>query len=401
MLALLGFFLGLIIVAICIPLKIFQLGLSVKNTKTKLDVKKEKAKNSSIKSKLSQLSKRKKSDNTDKEGKRLFTENKDIRKLKASQGNKKEQKKIIKKINLKTKMTDIAIAQLRVLLGILLPTGQSLIVVGLFSALIFLVVLIALIAACSFVVMLFNGSGSGSGSGFGLISGNGDGGYDTPVSADVQQIIDMSDADVWKLISEGRFSSYSEANEAAKADKTSEEAFWTNLLVSVEVPCWKWADSSKTSKVSSTTSIKVNKYVSDYFKAYMTDIYNQPEQYVITMVGGFDFRTKNNKDKSGNYSGHSFGATLDINWESDGMGSYSAGYGDAGLPWKTSSGLSDPMKSECCTFDNSWHEVAKKYKLDWGGNWSKAYCDPMHFSLVGDNNKDTRVFSNKYEGRTP
>lgn len=171
MLALLGFILGLIIVAICIPIKIFQLGLSVKNTKAKLDVKKEKAKNSSIKGKLSQLGKRKNSDNADKEKKPLLTGNKDIQKLKASRGNKKEQKKVIKKINLKTKMVDLIIAQLRALLGILLPTGQSLIIAGLFSALIFLVVLVALIAACSFIVMLFEGSG-GSGVSVGMSTGS-------------------------------------------------------------------------------------------------------------------------------------------------------------------------------------------------------------------------------------
>ena len=175
MLALLGLILGLIIVAICIPIKIFQLGLSVKNTKTKLDVKKEKAKNSSIKGKLSQLGKRKNSDNADKEKKPLLTGNKDIQKLKVSQGNKKEQKKVIKKINLKTKMADLIIAQLRALLGILLPTGQSLIIAGLFSALIFLVALVALIAACSFVVMLFNGSGGSGGSFFAGSNGNDEG----------------------------------------------------------------------------------------------------------------------------------------------------------------------------------------------------------------------------------
>lgn len=186
MFALLGFFLGLIIVAICIPLKIFQLGLSLKNTKTKLDVKKEKAKNSLIKGKLSQLGKRKKSDSADEENKPLLTGNKDIQKLKASRGNKKEQEKVIKKINLKTKMTDIIISQLRLLLSIWLPTGQFLIVTCLFGALIFLVVLAALIAACSFVVLLFNGSNDSGGlGGLGgsfLTGGNGSNGG---ISSDV------------------------------------------------------------------------------------------------------------------------------------------------------------------------------------------------------------------------
>lgn len=408
MLALLGFFLGLVLVAISIPIKMIQLNTSLRNKRTKLALKKEKIrKNVNIKDRLNKQSRgsfknlENKTKNKLKSATKLG-DNKDIDKLKANRGNKKKQKKIEKKLNLKMKMRDLVILQLKALATFLSTIGRALIISGIASALVFSIVIVAFAGACSVAVVLAEGNKTGntSSSSQGGID-NGGGSYDTPVSADVQQIIDMSDSDVWKLISEGRFSSYSEANEAAKADKVSEEAFWTNLLVYVEVPCWKWTDDSKTSKVSSTTKIRVNKYLADYFKAYMTDIYNQPEQYVITMVGGFDFRTKKNKDNSNNYSGHSFGATLDLNWKSNGMGSYSAGYGEAGIPWNTSSGLSDPMKSECCTFDNSWHEVAKKYNLDWGGNWSKDYLDPMHFSLVGDNNKDTRGFSNKYEGRTP
>ena len=222
----------------------------------------------------------------------------------------------------------------------------------------------------------------------------------TTASADVQKIINMSESEVWSLISEGKYASYSDANKAAQANPTAEEAFWSGLLVDVQVPCWKWTDDNKTAKQSSTTTIKVNKYVADYFKAYMTDLYNLPEQYVIVSVGGYSFRTKNNGSGTSNYSGHSFGATLDINPDTDGMGSVPANISN-GHPWKTSQGLADPLKSECCTYDNSWHELAKSYSLEWGGNWSEGSLDPMHFSLVGDTSKDTRKFENKYEGRTP
>lgn len=217
-------------------------------------------------------------------------------------------------------------------------------------------------------------------------------GYNPTVSASVQEIINMSESQVWQLISEGKYSSYDEANKAAQANKTTEEKFWSGMLVQVEVPIWKWSDSSKTSKVSSTTKIQVNKHLSEYYKSFMTDLYNAPEQYVILIVGGYNFRTKNTASgPSKNYSGHSFGATLDINWNSDGMGLKDT-------PYKESS-LSEPLKSEVCSAGSNWYNIAKKYDLDWGGNWSQKSLDPMHFSLVGDNKKDTRKFEMKVSGR--
>lgn len=216
--------------------------------------------------------------------------------------------------------------------------------------------------------------------------------YNPTVSASVQEIINMSESQVWQLISEGKYSSYDEANKAAQANKTTEEKFWSGMLVQVEVPIWKWSDSSKTSKVSSTTKIQVNKHLSEYYKSFMTDLYNAPEQYVILIVGGYNFRTKNTASgPSKNYSGHSFGATLDINWNSDGMGLKDT-------PYKESS-LSEPLKSEVCSAGSNWYNIAKKYDLDWGGNWSQNSLDPMHFSLVGDNKKDTRKFEMKVSGR--
>lgn len=216
--------------------------------------------------------------------------------------------------------------------------------------------------------------------------------YDPAVSASVQEIINMSESQIWQLISEGKYSSYDEANKEAQANKSTEEKFWSGMLVKVEVPIWKWSDSSKTSKVSSTTTIQVNKHVAEYFKSFMTDLYNAPEQYVILIVSGYNFRTKNTASgPSKNYSGHSFGATLDINWNTDGMGLKDT-------PYKESS-LSEPLKSEVCSAGSNWYNIAKKYDLDWGGNWSQKSLDPMHFSLVGDNKKDTRKFEMKVTGR--
>lgn len=224
-------------------------------------------------------------------------------------------------------------------------------------------------------------------------------------SAGTSSVIAMSDAEVWRLISEGRFSSYREANGAAAKSWQTEKEFWEDLLTSIEVPIWKWADASDYSqgKVSSTATITVNRYLAEYFADFMTDLYNLPEQYVITDIGGFSFRTKNNGTSSTSLSAHSFGAVLDINYSVNGMKSYAAWGTEEGIPWNTSSGLTEPELSCCCTYDNSWYKLAIEYDLDWGGSWSRGSLDPMHFSLVGDNKKGETAHTSSPSdpGRTP
>lgn len=228
----------------------------------------------------------------------------------------------------------------------------------------------------------------------------------TVASADVDKIIKMSDKEVWQLISEGKYSSYSEANTDALSNWNTCKAYWEGLLVDVEVPVWKWDNKSKATKKSGKATITVNKYLADYFTAYMTDLYNLPEKYVIESVGGFSFRMKNNKSSKKSVTGHAFGATLDINAWINGMSSVPAGPYNGipasyGIPWATQDGLQEPLLSTCCTYGSDWEALAKKYDLNWGGNFSSAYTDPMHFSLVGDENKDTRKFQPKVKGRTP
>lgn len=223
-------------------------------------------------------------------------------------------------------------------------------------------------------------------------------------SSETSEIIGMTDTEVWQLISGGRYRSYDEANRAAAGNYNAEKKYWMSLLVSVSVPCWKWADADDYSKgkVSSTVVITVNRYLEQYFVDFMTDLYNLPEQYVITDIGGFSWRKKNNGTGTSKMSAHSFGAVLDINWTIDGMGSYAAWGTESGIPWNTIDGLSEPSLSCCCTYGSSWQALAAEYDLDWGGSWSRGSLDPMHFSLVGDNKKgQSHTLSPSDPGRTP
>ncbi len=222
----------------------------------------------------------------------------------------------------------------------------------------------------------------------------------TVLAADVQQVVAMSDTEVWQLISGGRFKTKAEIDAAYQANPEEEKEFWESMVTDIEVPVWKWADSSHTSKVSSTTTIKVNKALVNYWRAFMNDLYACSDKYVVSMIGGFNVRPKNNGTGTKSLSAHSFGAVLDINWGTKGMGSVPAGISD-GHPFNSCQGLSEPYRSECSCFDGNWNALIEKYKLDWGGNWSESSLDPMHFSLLGDNKKDTRRNAPKTAGQSP
>lgn len=227
-------------------------------------------------------------------------------------------------------------------------------------------------------------------------------GVNSNQSEDTQKVIEMNDTDYWHLISDNRFSSYEEATAAWKANNSAEKDYWNSMVVDVTVPCWKFSGDYKNgdyTKVEGTVNITVNKSMVSYFTDFMTDLYNLPEQYVIMSVGGFVPRIKNNPDGSqAGLSAHTFGTTLDINAWYDGMGSAGAGERLYGTPFNTSSGLDEFRASTCCTYDNSWFELAKEYNLNWGGLWSPKYLDPMHFSVVGDGSLKNEV---NYTPRTP
>lgn len=227
----------------------------------------------------------------------------------------------------------------------------------------------------------------------------GGGNISTSQSTDTQSILDMSESEFFSTISEGRYSSYGEASAAWRANENAERSFWESQVVDITVPVWKWTDDTKTNKVASTTTITVNKHVTSLFKDFMTDLHNLPEKYVILSVGGFSPRLKNNGSSNPGLSAHTFGTTLDINaYAARGMGSLGApeNYGDRiNKPVEHQSSLNEVEKSECCTLDSSWYELAVKYQLNWGGNWSDDYKDPMHFSVVGDGSEKGQFVTQK------
>lgn len=75
-------------------------------------------------------------------------------------------------------------------------------------------------------------------------------------------------------------------------------------MVTVEIPVWRLSNGQK---VASTTHVQVLSSIADEVVAIFTEIFNGPEQFPISSVGGYSWRS------NGLGSGHSSGTALDIN----------------------------------------------------------------------------------------
>lgn len=262
----------------------------------------------------------------------------------------------------------------------------------------------AIISSAGYVALAYNNGALGkedSDSSFDITKDNSDSDSSTSAvtnykkSTSTEDILKLSEKEVYLLLSKGKISNYEDANAIFKRSRSElENIFGGSNLKTVEVPAWQWVDRNDYSKGKKKGKVKmtVNKNLTEFFTDFMTELYNLPEQYVIEQ-GTFGGYVLKNKKNSPNVSGHSFGATLDINWQTDGMR-----YGQQ--PWATLDGLKEPYRSMCCTIDSDWYKLAKRYHLEWGGTWGGGGCDPMHFSLVGDNTWKNR-HEPTYAGRKP
>lgn len=100
---------------------------------------------------------------------------------------------------------------------------------------------------------------------------------------------------------------------------------------------------------------QVHKDAVPSFQGFLNDLSNTG--YDVKSSGGFNYRNIRGTDK---LSQHAFGNAIDVN---------------AGA---------NPQGSTTNNLPSNIGDLANKYNLEWGGNWSKP--DPMHFEWKGPQN---------------
>ncbi|WP_420737958.1 M15 family metallopeptidase [Bradyrhizobium japonicum] len=107
--------------------------------------------------------------------------------------------------------------------------------------------------------------------------------------------------------------------------------------------------------LASGKKLTVNSAAAESFKGFVDEL--EASGYKIGSIGGFDMRGKR---KGGGWSQHAYGNAIDIN---------------PGKNAQDGTGRTDMPANV--------RDMAAKYGLSWGGDWSRKYNDPMHFEWNG------------------
>jgi hypothetical protein len=111
----------------------------------------------------------------------------------------------------------------------------------------------------------------------------------------------------------------------------------------------------QTVKLASGKSLTVNSAAAESFKGFVDEL--EASGYKVGSIGGYAMR---NKRMGGGPSQHAYGNAIDIN---------------PGKNAQDGTGRTDMPANV--------RDMAAKYGLSWGGDWSKKYNDPMHFEWNG------------------
>ncbi|GAA0029106.1 phage tail tape measure protein [Bradyrhizobium ottawaense] len=107
--------------------------------------------------------------------------------------------------------------------------------------------------------------------------------------------------------------------------------------------------------LASGKKLTVNAAAAESFKGFVDEL--EGSGYKISSIGGYSMRGKR---KGGGWSQHAYGNAIDINPDKNAQD----GTGGTDMPANV-------------------RDMAAKYGLSWGGDWSRKYNDPMHFEWNG------------------
>lgn len=192
---------------------------------------------------------------------------------------------------------------------------------------------------------------------------------------DVKKLTQLSDQQMWKLLTGISTSSKPTMSQCGKSrmDKRM-------TTITVQVWDWKSPGTSSLKKVTKKKKVVVNKALKNFWISFFNAVYMDESKIVLHELGGYNYRMNTS---GSSISAHSFGATMDINWSSS-VNGYGNGYGQKVCTKSVWSKMKNTQaKYEIIYKGSPLQKIAYKYTLSWGGEW-KSVKDPMHISLIGD-----------------
>lgn len=192
---------------------------------------------------------------------------------------------------------------------------------------------------------------------------------------DVKEVMAMSDEEAWKGLTGGLLTDIPAKQDPSNASAIQEAV--EKQIVDITVPTRAWKDDKSMDIIKKDRTFQVNKLLAKFWTAFLTDLYNECPDFVITEWGGFRI-DRVGDGGIGFRSGHTYGAAIDFNWSTKGMR-----YEDEPISKKEWEKLSESREKYQIIYQNSpMVKLAYKYTLKWGGEFTVKDC--MHFSFICD-----------------
>jgi len=201
---------------------------------------------------------------------------------------------------------------------------------------------------------------------------------------DLEGVMAATDEEVWKGLTGGLLTQRPDTEHPANEKEIRESVAEQIEPLTITVNRKRKAEGNSDNIVDETTQLKinVNKYLKDYWKDFfdeLADRYWQDCELSIESVVCYSLNSS--EDGSGGLkSAHAYGAAVDIN----------ASYNKKVYTQKEYDALDTSkdslLKNRIIYSGSKIVEIAHKYSLLWGGEWSSNKKSTMHFSFIGDRN---------------
>lgn len=153
------------------------------------------------------------------------------------------------------------------------------------------------------------------------------------------------------------------------------------LMTTITVQVWDFESTTSLTKVTKNATLKVNKYLADYFIQAFAAVYASPEQPVIkpSHLSAYSYRANVNNPSV--LSNHSFGAAIDINYLYNPNKAPVMSYEE----WCAMPEVStlNKQKKAYTIYESSplVTILRDEYHLIWGGDYPRTK-DTMHFEFL-------------------
>ncbi len=200
-----------------------------------------------------------------------------------------------------------------------------------------------------------------------------DGNIDSSISsADVAAITNWDQKTAWKNL----IGKITEERKPSVSKSTMD-----SRVTQVEVPMRKWTGSGSNPRTNTKKvmqKITVNKAIAPLWKAFFEDVYNNAPDFVIGSFDGcYVYRSVTG---GGSLSAHAYGVACDIN-----AGTKGNGYGTKSYTKERWAKLPNSRAKYQVVYRGSKVvQIAHKYTLINGSDWSGGGNDAMHFSFIRD-----------------